>query len=212
MAAHLDIDGQIATITIDRPEACNAIDQPTAHAISVLLGNADADPRVGAILITGSGGCFCAGIDVEAYARGELFHSPTNGFAGVTKRVLKKPLIGAVEGDALGGGFEIALACDLIVAAEEARFGLGEIRPGLAPEPGALARMSRQLPPRIAAELIMAGRIVSSTVLATYGFVNRVVPRGEALSSARALATKIVAHDASVIEMGKRLFSENPSR
>jgi enoyl-CoA hydratase len=210
MAVHLEVDGQVATITIDRPEVRNAIDQATAHEISVSLGQADADSAVRVMLITGAGGCFCPGIDSEAFRRGELFHSPTNGFAGVTKRVLKKPLIAAVEGDALAGGFEIVLACDMIVAAEDARFGLGA-RDGVLPEAGGLARLSRQVPPKIAAELIMTAEMFSSAFLAAHGLVNRVVPRGEALATAMKLAAKIAANDTVLIEMGKRVLSEGPS-
>jgi enoyl-CoA hydratase len=211
MAVHLEVDGQVATITIDRPEVRNAIDQATAHGISVSLGEADADSAVRVILITGTAGCFCAGIDSEAFRRGELFHSPTHGFAGVTKRVLKKPLIAAVEGDALAGGFEIVLACDMIVAAEDARFGFGEARDGVLPEARGLARLSRQVPPKIAAELILTAEMASSAFLAAHGLVNRVVPRGEALATAMKLAAKIAASDTVLIEMGKRVLSEEPS-
>jgi enoyl-CoA hydratase len=211
MAVHLEIDWQVATITIDRPEVRHAIDQATAHEISVSLGKADADSAVRVILITGAGGCFCAGIDFEAFLRGEVFHSPTNGFAGVTKRVLKKPLIAAVEGDALAGGFEIVLACDMIVAAEDARFGLSETRAGLVPETGGIDRLSRLVPPKIAAELIMTAEMVSSGFLAAHGLVNRVVPRGQALSTARELAAKIAGNNPALIEMGKRILNENPS-
>jgi len=207
MAVHLEVDGQVATITIDRPEVRNAIDQATAHEISLSLGKADADPNVRVILITGAGGCFCAGIEVEAFLRGDLFHSPINGFAGVTKRVLKKPLIAAVEGLAVAGGFEIALACDLIVAAEDAQFGLTETRSGLVPDTVGLDRLSRHLPPKIAAELIMTAEMVSSGFLAGHGLVNRLVPRGEALSTARELAAKIATNNPSVIEMGKRVLA-----
>jgi enoyl-CoA hydratase len=211
MAVHLEVDGQVATITIDRPQVRNAIDQATAHEISVSLGEADADSAVRVILITGAGGYFCVGIEFEAFLRGELFHSPTNGFAGVTKRVLKKPLIAAVEGHALAGGFEIALACDLIIAAEGAQFGLTETRPGLVPETVGLKRLLRHLPPKIAAELIMTATTVSSDFLAAHGLVNRIVPQGEALPTARELAAKIAANNPSVIEMGKRALNESPS-
>src|ERR1700693_5970514 len=97
MAVHLDFEAQVATITIDRPQVRNAIDQATAHEISVSLGKADADPDARVIVITGAGGSFCVGMDLEAFLRGEVVRSPTNGFAGVTQRMLKKPLIAAVE-------------------------------------------------------------------------------------------------------------------
>jgi enoyl-CoA hydratase len=209
MAVHFEVDAQIATITIDRPEARNSIDQATAHAISVSVGKADADPEVRVIVITGAGGYFCAGMDLKAFLRGEVVRSPTNGFAGVTQRVLKKPFIAAVEGYALAGGFEIALACDMIVAAEDARFGLSETKRGLVPNAGGLVRLPRQIPPKIAAELIMTAEMVSSTFLASHGLVNRVVPRGQALSAARELAAKIAANDPLAIEVSKRVLNES---
>jgi len=209
MAVHFEVEARVATITIDRPEVRNAIDQATAHNISVSLGKADDDPAVRVIVITGAGGYFCAGMDLKAFLRGEVMRSPTNGFAGVTQRMLKKPLIAAVEGYALAGGFEIALACDMIVAAEDARFGLSETKRGLVPNAGGLVRLPRQLPPKIAAELIMTAEMVSSAFLAAHGLVNRVVPRGEALGAARALAAKIAANDPFAIEVCKRVLNES---
>jgi enoyl-CoA hydratase len=209
MAVHLEIEAQVATITIDRPEVRNAIDQVTAHEISVSLGKADADPDVRVIVITGAGGSFCVGMDLKAFLRGEVVRSPTNGFAGVTQRVVKKPLIAAVEGYALAGGFEIAMACDMIVASEDARFGLNEAKRGLVPNAGGLMRLPRQIPPKIAAELVMTARTVSSAFLASHGLVNRIVPRGEAVSAARQLAAEIVSNDPLAIEIGKRILNES---
>lgn len=209
MGVRVQVESHIATITLDRPEAGNAIDQATAHALSVSLGNADADDTVRVIIISGAGGTFSTGMDLAAFSRGELFHSPTNGFAGVTRRVLKKPLIAAVEGQALAGGFEIALACDLIVAAEDARFGLTQMQIGLLPDAGGLIRLQRQLPAKIAAELVLTGETVSSALLASLGLLNRVVPRGEALPVARQLAAHIVANDALAVEVAKRVVRES---
>jgi enoyl-CoA hydratase len=209
MAVHLEIEGQVATITIDRPEVRNAIDQATAHEISVSLAQADADPTARVIVITGAGGSFCVGMDLKAFLRGEVVRSPTNGFAGVTQRVVKKPLIAAVEGYALAGGFEIAMACDMIVASEDARFGLNEARRGLVPDAGGLMRLPRQIPPKIAAELVMTARTVSSAFLASHGLVNRIVPRGEAVLAARQLAAEIVSNDPLAIEIGKRILNES---
>jgi enoyl-CoA hydratase len=209
MAVHLEIEGQVATITIDRPELRNAIDQATAHEISVSLAKADADPNARVIVITGAGGSFCVGMDLKAFLRGEVVRSPINGFAGVTQRVVKKPLIAAVEGYALAGGFEIAMACDMIVASEDARFGLNEARRGLVPDAGGLMRLPRQIPPKIAAELVMTARTVSSAFLASHGLVNRIVPRGEAVSAARQLAAEIVSNDPLAIEIGKRILNES---
>jgi enoyl-CoA hydratase len=148
-------------------------------------------------------------MDLKAFLRGEVVRSPTNGFAGVTQRVVKKPLIAAVEGYALAGGFEIAMACDMIVASEDARFGLNEARRGLVPDAGGLMRLPRQIPPKIAAELVMTARTVSSAFLASHGLVNRIVPRGEAVLAARQLAAEIVSNDPLAIEIGKRILNES---
>jgi len=209
MAVHYQVEAGVATVTIDRPEVRNAIDQATAHAVSVSIGAADADDEVGVILITGAGGHFSVGMDLEAFLRGELTHSPINGFAGLTQRVLGKPMIAAVEGSALAGGFEMALACDMIVAAENARFGLGQTRLGLVPDAGGLLRLPRQLPPKIAAEIILTGETVSSAFLAAHGLINRVVPHGEALSAARALAARILANDPHATRISKRVLNES---
>lgn len=209
MGVQVQVEAHIATITLDRPEVGNAIDQATAHAMSVSLGNADADDAVRVIIITGAGGTFSKGMDLEAFARGELFYSPTNGFAGVTRRVLKKPLIAAVEGEALAGGFEMAFACDLIVAAEDARFGLTQTHIGLVPDAGGLVRLQRNLPAKIAAELVLTAQTVSSAFLASLGLINRVVPRGEALPVARQLAAHILANDTLAIAVAKRVLRES---
>jgi enoyl-CoA hydratase len=210
MAVYLEIEAQVATITINRPEVRNAIDQATAHEISVSLGKADADPDVRVIVITGAGGSFCVGMDLKAFLRGEVVRSPTNGFAGVTQRVVKKPLIAAVEGYALAGGFEIAIACDMIVAAEDARFGLNQAKRGLVPDAGGMMRLPRQIPPKIAAELVLTARLVSSAFLAAHGLVNRIVPRGAALSAARELAAEIIANGSLATEVGKRVLNDSP--
>lgn len=209
MTVHFEIEAGIATITIDRSRVCNAIDQETAHTLSVSLGAADADDQVRVILLTGAGGHFCVGVDMEAALRGELTRSPVNGFAGVTQRVLKTPMIAAVEGSALAEGFEMALACDMIVAAEDACFGLCQTSEGLIPDAGGLTRLPRQLPPKIAAELIMTARTVSAAFLASHGLINRVVSPGTALSVARALGRQITANDARTIEVSKRVLNES---
>ena len=211
MAVCFHVEAGIATITFDRSEVRNAIDQATAHNVSVSVGLADADSDVRVILLTGAGGHFCVGMDIDAYQRGEVMRSPVNGFAGVTQRVLKKPMIAAVEGCALNGGFEIVLACDMVVAARDARFGFTEARRGQVPNAGGLFRLPRQMPPKIAAELIMTAEEVSASFLAAHGLINRVVPHGEALSAARELAEKIIANDAQAIEISKRVLNESPN-
>ena len=150
MAVDLKVENEIAVITIARPEAKNAIDRATALGIVDAIEKIEADNSVRAAVITGAGGTFCAGMDLKAYLRGEVVRIPGRGFAGMTQAKLAKPFIAAVEGYALAGGFEIALACDLIIAAETAKFGLSEVKRGLVANAGGLVRLPRQLPIKIA--------------------------------------------------------------
>src|SRR5271156_2592976 len=130
MAVKFEIDSGIAIITIDRPESRNAVDGETALAVSRAIKQINADQEIRVGVITGAGGNFCAGMDLKAFLRGEIVRLPGEGFAGVTQACISKPLIAAVEGYALAGGFEMALACDLIIAAEDAKFGLPEVKRG----------------------------------------------------------------------------------
>jgi enoyl-CoA hydratase len=209
MAVKFDLNDGIALITIDRPQARNAIDGPTAVAMSEFIQrvNTDRDIRVG--VLTGSGGHFCAGMDLKAFLRGEVTRLPDVGFAGVTQARMSKPLIAAVEGYALAGGFEIALACDLIVAAEDAKFGLTEVRRGLVANAGGLVRLPRQLPMKIASELVLTGEIFPASLLAQHGLINRLVTRGEALNVALGLARTIAANGPLAVTVSKQVLGES---
>ena len=167
MAVDLKVENEIAVITIARPEAKNAIDRATALGIVDAIEKIEADNSVRAAVITGAGGTFCAGMDLKAYLRGEVVRIPGRGFAGMTQAKLAKPFIAAVEGYALAGGFEIALACDLIIAAETAKFGLSEVKRGLVANAGGLVRLPRQLPIKIATELVLTGEMFPASRLAS---------------------------------------------
>ena len=134
---------------------------------------------------------------------------PETGFAGITQARIAKPLIAAVEGYALAGGFEIALTCDLVVAAEDAKFGLSEVKRGLVANAGGLVRLPRQLPMKIASELVLTGEICAASFLAQHGLINRVVPSGEALNAALEYARKIAANGPLAVAVSKQVLSES---
>src|SRR5436305_12957223 len=184
--------GHVLGGTINRPEARNAVNAAVAEGMAAALDSldADADPRVG--IVTGAGGYFSAGMDLKAFASGEGSpYAGDGGFAGITQRAARKPLIAAVEGYALAGGFEVALACDLIVAARDARFGIPEVKRGLVAAAGGLLRLPRRIPYHLAMELALTGEPVDAPRARELGIVNRLVEPGEALASAHALAAQI---------------------
>jgi enoyl-CoA hydratase len=199
----------VAVITINRPEAKNAVNLAVSEGIAAKLDEIATRRDIQVGIITGAGGAFCAGMDLKAFLRGEVVKLKDRGFAGITQARLEKPIIAAVEGYALGGGFEIALACDLIVAAENARFGLPEVKRGLVANAGGLIRLPYQIPQRIAAELVLTGDMVEPARLLQYGLINRVTAPGEALAGALELAAKIAANGPLAIAASRRVISES---
>lgn len=199
----------ILTITIARPEARNAMTLFAATAIAAALDELDArdDLRIG--ILTGAGGTFCAGMDLKGFLRGERPSIPGRGFGGLTRKPPRKPLIAAVEGYALAGGFELVLACDLVVASEAAQFGVPEVKRGLAATAGGLVRLPRQLPYRIAMELALTGDMFPAKRAYEYGLVNRLVPAGQALEEARRLAATIAGNGPLSVAASKRVIVES---
>jgi enoyl-CoA hydratase len=210
MAVRFEAKDGIAVITLDRPEARNAIDRETAVAVAAAIERIHADPAVRVAVLTGAGGNFCAGMDLKAFLRGEVVKFPGTGFAGMTQATLEKTFIAAVEGYALAGGFELALACDLVVAAEDAKFGLSEVKRGLVANAGGLVRLPRQLPSKIVSELVLTGDTFPASRLAAHGLINRVVPSGEALTGALELARTIAANGPMAIAVSRRVLRESP--
>ncbi|MEU8569442.1 enoyl-CoA hydratase-related protein [Streptomyces pathocidini] len=191
-----EVDGGVLTVTLDRPKA-NAIDVATSHALYEAFDRLRRDDTLRVAVLTGAGErFFSAGWDLKAAAEGEAIdadHGP-GGFAGLTELFdLDKPVIAAVNGLALGGGFELALAADLVVAAEPAEFALTEVTLGMVADSGGALRLPRRLPPAIATELLLTGRRMPAAEAAHWGLANRVVPAAELLDEARALAHRIVA-------------------
>jgi enoyl-CoA hydratase len=201
----------VLVITIDRPAARNAIDRATAEGIAGALDRLDRDSQLRAGIITGAGGYFCAGMDLKAFAAGERPHAGGRGFAGIVERPPDKPLIAAIEGFAVAGGFEIALACDLIVAARGARLGIPEVKRSLVAAGGALLRLPNRIPYHVAVELALTGDPISAERGHGLGLVNRIAEPGAALDAALELAGAIVANGPLALAATKRVLTEAPA-
>jgi enoyl-CoA hydratase len=198
------VDG-VLVVTIDRPDARNAIDTATAVEIGAAMDRLDDDPTLVAGVLTGAGGTFCAGMDLKAFLAGEKPSIPGRGFAGIVEGPPAKPIIAAVEGYALAGGFEIALACDMIVAAEDARFGLPEVKRGLCAAGGGLMRLPERVPYHLAMEWLLTGEMIPATRAHEVALVNRLTPRGGALDAALELGRAISANGPLAVRATKKV-------
>lgn len=201
-------DDGIMTITINRPEAKNAVNKAVAEGIAAAIDELDSNDAIRVAVLTGAGGSFCAGMDLKAFVSGELPVVEGRGFAGVTEAPPKKPLIAAIEGFALAGGFELAITCDLIVAADNSKFGIPEVKRGLVAAGGGLVRLPRQIPSRLAMELALTGDFVSAQRAYEIGLINRVVTAGSALEQATDLARTIAANGPLAVAATKRVLME----
>lgn len=190
------LKGNVAVLCINRPEARNAVNAAVAESMEACLDRLEDDDAAWVGIVTGSGPVFSAGADLKAIASGQAAGLATvrGGFAGLTKRDRTKPLIAAVDGPALAGGCEIALACDLIVASSEARFGLPEVKRALVAAAGGLFRLPRALPRAVAMEMILTGDPLSAERAHHLGMVNTLCEPGQALDAALALAERITAN------------------
>ncbi|MFE6509100.1 crotonase/enoyl-CoA hydratase family protein [Nocardioides sp. NPDC057767] len=199
----------VLVITLDRPEARNAVDRAVSDAVAAALDTLDARPDLSVGVITGAGGTFCAGMDLKAFLRGERPSVPGRGFAGITETPPAKPVIAAVEGYALAGGCEIVLACDMVVAGRGARFGVPEVKRGLVAAGGGLLRLPERIPPAIAMELVLTGDFLEARRAYDIGLVNHVVEDGSALDAALALADRIAANGPLAVAASKRVMVES---
>ena len=195
-------------ITINRPHVKNAVNRAVSHGVCAAVDELDAceDLRVG--ILTGAGGTFCAGMDLKAFLAGEVTRVEGRGILGIAQTPPKKPLIAAVEGYALAGGFESVLACDLVVAASDAKFGLPEAKRGLAAAAGGLLRLPRVIPQRIAMEMALTGEMVTAERMFHFGLINRMTEPGEALARAIELARAISANAPLSLAASKRVIYE----
>jgi enoyl-CoA hydratase len=205
-----EVDQGVAVITINRPEAKNAVNSAVAKGIADSVEEFDARKDVSVLVLTGAGGSFCAGMDLKAFLTGDRPIVPGRGFGGMTERPPAKPIVAAVEGYALAGGFELALACDLIVAASDARFGLPEVTRGLVAAAGGLLRLPQRIPYHAAMELALSGDHYSAARLAELGLINRIAEPGEALPVARELAGRIAENAPLALAATKRVIVESP--
>jgi enoyl-CoA hydratase len=195
MTVHRESSGSVLTVTLDRPDVRNAVDRETAAALAETFREFDADEELSVAVLTGAGGTFCAGADLKAVSRGEANRVEPDGDGpmGPTRMTLSKPVIAAIEGHAVAGGLELALWCDLRVAADDAVLGVFCRRWGVPLIDGGTLRLPRLIGHSRAMDLILTGRPVDAAEALAIGLVNRVAPPGEALARAQALAAEIAA-------------------
>lgn len=201
--------GAVLVIAINRPRQRNAVNHAVSLAIAAALDTLDARADLRVAVITGREGSFCSGMDLKAFVDGERPELEGRGFGGLCERSPAKPVIAAVEGFALAGGCELALACDLIVAAEDAWFGLPEAARGLVAASGGLIRLPRRIPSAIALEYALTGERFDAPVAHQWGMVNRLTPPGGALAEALRLAGQIAANAPLSVAMTKRIITES---
>ncbi|MFI7706788.1 crotonase/enoyl-CoA hydratase family protein [Nonomuraea sp. NPDC049480] len=202
-------ESRVAVITINRPHARNAVTRAVSEGIAAALDELDRRDDLSVGVLTGAGGCFCAGMDLKGFLRGERPSIEGRGFAGLTEKPPDKPLIAAVEGYALAGGCEIVLACDLVVAARTARFGLPEVQRGLVAAAGGLLRLPHRVPAQVAMELALTGDLITADRAYEIGLVNRLSEDGEALATALALAARIAENGPLATLASKRVIKEH---
>lgn len=204
-AVTTNAENGVLTITINRPEAKNAVNREVAEGIAAAIETLESDDSLIIGIITGAGGTFCSGMDLKAFLQGELPVVAGKGFAGFVEDPPAKPLIAAVDGYALAGGMELAIACDLVVANKDAQFGIPEAKRGLAAGAGALLRLPRLMPQRYAMELALTGDFITAERAAEMGLVNRVVD-GPALDGAKELAATIAENGPLAVKASKEVI------
>jgi enoyl-CoA hydratase len=202
----VDVHDGLMIITINRPETRNAINGAVSYGVCAAVDELDARAGLRVGVLTGAGGTFCSGMDLKAFSRGESTRVKHRGLMGIARTPPDKPLIAAVEGHALAGGFEAVLAGDLVVAARDAVFGLPEARRGLAAAAGGLIRLPRLVPERVAAEMALTGDPVDAPFLHAHGLVNRLTDPGGALAEAERLARRIAGNAPLSVRAAKQVI------
>lgn len=198
----------VLEVTINRPAARNAMTKAAAEAIAAAMDRLEADPELRCAILTGAGGTFCSGMDLKGFLSGELPVDKRGGFGGLTTWTPSKPVIAAVDGFALAGGFELALACDMIVAHEDARFGVPEVKRGLVAGGGACVLLPRLLPRALALELVLTGEPMSAARALELGLINRVTA-GPAIEAARDLARALVRNGPLALAASKAIVRDS---
>jgi len=200
--------GSVLLITINRPEVRNAVDAAVAAGIAGAIEELDDEDALSVGVLTGAGGFFCAGMDLGAFVRGEVPWFGDRGFGGIAQRAARKPLIAAIERFAVAGGMELALACDLIVAAKGAALGIPEVKRSLVAAGGALLRLPRRIPYHVAMELALTGDPMPAERFHELGLVNRLSEPGEAVDVALGLADTLVQNGPLALIASKRILQE----
>ena len=198
----------VLIVTLNRPDARNAVNQAVAQGIADALDVLDSDDDLQVGVLTGAGKGFSAGMDLRAFVKGERPYVGDRGFAGITQRAARKPLIAAIEGFALAGGLEVALACDLIVAAREAKLGIPEVKRSLVAAGGALMRLPRRVPYGVAMELALTGETITAQRGYELGLVNRLAESGGAVDAALELARAIAANGPLALDATKAILQQ----
>ena len=202
------VEDGILVITMNRPEARNAMNKAVAEGIAEALDRLDAEPALRVAILTGAGGTFCSGMDLKGFLRGESPVVKGRGFGGLVLKPPVKPLIAAVDGYALAGGLELMIACDLVVASAGAKFGIPEAKRGLAAGAGGLMRLPDQIPYRVAMELALTGNFVDVERAMALGLINR-ISKGPAIEGAMALAREITDNGPTAVRVSKQIISES---
>jgi enoyl-CoA hydratase len=201
-----DAAGGVLLITLNRPDQRNAVNAAVADGVAAALERLDGEDDLRAAILTGAGKGFCAGMDLKAFVTGERPFVEGRGFAGIVEAPPRKPIIAAIEGFAVAGGFGVALACDLIVAAKGARLGIPEVKRSLVAAGGALLHLPRRIPYHVAMELALTGDPIAAERGYELGVVNRLAEPGGAVEAARELAAAVAANGPLAIDATKRIL------
>jgi enoyl-CoA hydratase len=200
----------VQIITINRPEAKNALNGDVARGIAAAVDELDASDELWVGVLTGAGGTFSSGMDLKAFLTGDVPLVAGRGLGGITQAPPRKPLIGAVEGWAIAGGFELLLACDLVVASETAKLGVPEVKRALVAGAGAALLLAQRIPQAIALEMLLTGDPISAQRAADLGLVNQLTPEGGALDGALELAKRIAANGPLAVAVSKQIARSAP--
>ncbi len=204
-----DIQDGVIIVTLNRPEAKNAMNKAAAEGIRAAMQQLDDDNSLNAGIITGAGGTFCSGMDLKGFLKGESPMVDGYGFGGICQKGPEKPLIAAIEGYALAGGMELAIACDLRVANDKAQFGIPEVKRSLVAAAGGLLHLSSIVGKGVAMELALTGDFIDAQRAYEVGFVNRLT-EGAALDEAMKLATSIAANGPLALKASKKIVNDRP--
>lgn len=208
MSLDISLRGHVMVVTINRPAQRNALDPDTINAIGQTFTDAETDDAVRCLVLTGAGDrAFCAGMDLKAFAKGAIAQSKNPGLSVLTRRIYPKPILAAINGTAVAGGFELMMACDIVVAADHAMFGIAEAKRGLIASGGG-TRLPRRIPIAIALELGLTGNLIDARRAYELGLVNRVVPTERLMDETMTLAMNIADNGPLAVRVTKRLMRE----